>query len=341
MGLKLYFCRLYILFIMYNVAVIAGGDSGEYEVSLRTADNIFNQLDSKLFNPYLVHFRGTDWSYTDAKGTKYAIDKNDFSLNIDGKKITFDVAFIAIHGTPGENGKLQSYFEMLKQPYTGCGSFCSALTFNKYFCNVAADALGIPISPSLHFYRNDEIDAERIEKVCGYPCFVKSCNSGSSVGVTKVHGREELDKAVEEAFKYDSQLMVEKYVRGREFTCGVTSVYGDVRVLAITEVVATNEFYDYDAKYSAVGHKLITPAELPKKAEEAIRRYSTRLFHHLECKGVVRFDFIVSEDDGVAYFLEVNTIPGQTALSIVPEQVRFNNLDLKEFYTKMVMEALQ
>lgn len=326
---------------MYNVAVIAGGDSGEYEVSLRTADNIFNQLDSKLFNPYLVHFRGTDWSYTDAKGTKYAIDKNDFSLNIDGKKITFDVAFIAIHGTPGENGKLQSYFEMLKQPYTGCGSFCSALTFNKYFCNVAADALGIPISPSLHFYRNDEIDAERIEKVCGYPCFVKSCNSGSSVGVTKVHGREELDKAVEEAFKYDSQLMVEKYVRGREFTCGVTSVYGDVRVLAITEVVATNEFYDYDAKYSAVGHKLITPAELPQKAEEAIRRYSTRLFHHLECKGVVRFDFIVSEDDGVAYFLEVNTIPGQTALSIVPEQVRFNNLDLKEFYTKMVMEALQ
>lgn len=326
---------------MYNVAVIAGGDSGEYEVSLRTADNIFNQLDSKLFNPYLVHFRGTDWSYTDAKGTKYAIDKNDFSLNIDGKKITFDVAFIAIHGTPGENGKLQSYFEMLKQPYTGCGSFCSALTFNKYFCNVAADALGIPISPSLHFYRNDEIDAERIKKVCGYPCFVKSCNSGSSVGVTKVHGREELDKAVEEAFKYDSQLMVEKYVRGREFTCGVTSVYGDVRVLAITEVVATNEFYDYDAKYSAVGHKLITPAELPKKAEEAIRRYSTRLFHHLECKGVVRFDFIVSEDDGVAYFLEVNTIPGQTALSIVPEQVRFNNLDLKEFYTKMVMEALQ
>lgn len=325
----------------YNVAVIAGGDSGEYEVSLRTADNIFNQLDNELFNPYLIHFKGTDWSYTDEKGNKYAIDKNDFSLNIDGKKITFDVAFIAIHGTPGENGKLQSYFEMLKQPYTGCGSFCSALTFNKYYCNVSAAALGIPVSPSLHFYRNDEIDIERVERVCGYPCFVKSCNSGSSVGVTKVHKREELETACEEAFKYDNQLMVEKFVRGHEYTCGVTSVYGDVRVLAVTEVVATNEFYDYDAKYSAVGHKLITPAIISKTAEEAIRRYSTRLFHHLDCKGVVRFDFIVSEDDGEAYFLEVNTIPGQTALSIVPEQVRFNNLDLKEFYTKMVMEALQ
>ena len=325
---------------MYNVAVIAGGDSGEYEVSLKTADNIFNQLDKSLFNPYLIHFRGTEWTYRDAEGCTYSIDKNDFSITIGDHKIKFDVAFIAIHGTPGENGKLQSYFEMLKQPYTGCGSFCSALTFNKYYCNTSAASLGIPVSPSLHFYLTDEIDTERIERVCGYPCFVKSCNSGSSVGVTKVHSRDELANACEEAFKYDNQLMVEKFVRGREFTCGVTSVYGDVRVLAVTEVVASNEFYDYNAKYSAVGHKLITPATLPQKAEEAIRRYSTRMFHHFDCKGVVRFDFILSEDDDIPYFLEVNTIPGQTAMSIVPGQVVYNKLDLKEFYTKMVMEAL-
>jgi len=325
---------------MYNVAIIAGGDSGEYEISLKTADNIFNQLDRNLFNPYLIHFKGADWSYTDAEGNRYQIDKNDFSLTIKEQKIRFDVAFIAIHGTPGENGKLQGYFEMIQQPYTGCGCFSSALTFNKYYCNLAVANLNIPISPSLHFYNTDAIDYEQIENVCGYPCFVKSCNSGSSVGVTKVHNREELDGAFAEAFKYDNQLMVEKFVRGRELTCGVTSVYGDIRTLAVTEVVASNEFYDYDAKYTAVGHKLLTPAALTEEETQRISQYAEKIFHHLDCKGVVRVDFILSADDGVAYFLEVNTIPGQTAMSIVPGQVTYNNLDIKEFYTKMVLEAL-
>lgn len=326
---------------MYNVAIIAGGDSGEYEISLKTADNIFNQLDRSLFVPYLVHFKGADWSYTAEDGSVYQIDKNDFSLTVEGRKVRFDVAFIAIHGTPGENGKLQSYFEMIQQPYTGCGSFSSALTFNKYYCNLAVKDLGIPISPSLHFYNTDPIDYEQIEVVCGYPCFVKSCNSGSSVGVTKVHDRGELADAFAEAFKYDNQLMVEKFVRGRELTCGVTSAYGEVRTLAVTEVVASNEFYDYDAKYTAVGHKLLTPAALSEEETDRISRYAQTIFHHLDCKGVVRVDFILSADDGVAYFLEVNTIPGQTAMSIVPGQVVYNNLDIKEFYTNIVMEALK
>lgn len=325
---------------MYNVAIIAGGDSGEYEISLKTADNIFNQLDRNLFNPYLIHFKGSDWSYTDSEGNRYQIDKNDFSLTIKGQNIKFDVAFIAIHGTPGENGKLQGYFEMIQQPYTGCGCFSSALTFNKYYCNLAVADLDIPISPSLHFYNTDPVDYEQIETVCGYPCFVKSCNSGSSVGVTKVHNREELDGAFAEAFKYDNQLMVEKFVRGRELTCGVTSVYGDIRTLAVTEVVASNEFYDYDAKYTDVGHKLLTPASLTEEETKRISQYAEKIFHHLDCKGVVRVDFILSADDGVAYFLEVNTIPGQTAMSIVPGQVTYSNLDIKEFYSKMVLEAL-
>lgn len=325
---------------MYNVAIIAGGDSGEYEISLKTADNIFNQLDRNLFKPYLIHFKGSDWSYTDAEGNRYQIDKNDFSLTVKDQKIKFDVAFIAIHGTPGENGKLQGYFEMIQQPYTGCGCFSSALTFNKYYCNLAVADLDIPISPSLHFYNTDPVDYEQIETVCGYPCFVKSCNSGSSVGVTKVHNREELDGAFAEAFKYDNQLMVEKFVRGRELTCGVTSVYGDIRTLAVTEVVASNEFYDYDAKYTDVGHKLLTPAAITEEETKRISQYAEKIFHHLDCKGVVRVDFILSADDGVAYFLEVNTIPGQTAMSIVPGQVTYSNLDIKEFYSKMVLEAL-
>ena len=326
---------------MYNVAVIAGGDSGEYEISLKTADNIMHQLDNEKFNSYLIHFKGADWSYTDPEGNKCPIDKNDFTLTVKGNTIKFDVAFIAIHGTPGENGKLQSYFEMIRQPYTGCNSFSSALTFNKYFCNQAVANIGLPISPSLHFYNTEEVDYEQIEKVCGYPCFVKSCNSGSSVGVTKVHSREELAGAFVEAFKYDNQLMVEKFVRGRELTCGVTSVYGDIRVLAVTEVVATNEFYDYDAKYTAVGHKLLTPAAISAEAEQTVRKYAQMIFKQLDCRGVVRVDFILSEDDGIPYFLEVNTIPGQTALSIVPEQVKYNGFDIQDFYTRMVMEALK
>ena len=326
---------------MYNIALIAGGDSGEYEISLKTADNIFNQLDRNLFNPYLIHFKGADWHYTDADERVWQVDKNDFTLALPDGKVTFDAAFIAIHGTPGENGRLQAYFELVGLPYTGCGVFCSALTFNKYYCNLAVADLGIPISPSLHFYVNDPIDFERIEAVCGYPCFVKACNSGSSVGVTKVHNREELTGAFAEAFKYDNQLMVEKFVRGREFTCGVTSVYGKVQVLAVTEVVASNEFYDYNAKYTAVGHKLITPAVIDDDKTALMSDYAARIFRNLDCHGVVRVDFILSETDGIPYFLEVNTIPGQTAMSIVPGQVEYNKLDIKEFYTKMVMEAFE
>lgn len=326
---------------MYNIALIAGGDSGEYEVSLRTADNIFQMMDKGMFKPYLIHFKGSEWTWKDDDGTLYSIDKNDFSLMVKGEKISFDVAFIAIHGTPGENGKLQGYLEMLGIPYTGCGSFSSGLTFNKYYCNLAVSALGIPISPSLHYYRTDVIDHQQIEEICGYPCFVKSCNSGSSVGVTKVHNASELEQAFEEAFKYDNQLMVEKFVRGREMTCGVTAVYGAVQLLAVTEVVATNEFYDYDAKYSAVGHKLLTPADIKPEEKAVLEEYSKKIFHHLDCKGVVRIDFILSEDDGIPYFLEINTIPGQTALSIIPEQVRYNQLDLTDFYTRLILEAIQ
>ena len=292
---------------MYHIALIAGGDSGEYEVSLRTADNIFQMLDKNLFKPYLIHFKGSEWTWKGADGRLYPIDKNDFSLMVEGEKITFDIVFIAIHGTPGENGKLQSYLEMLGLPYTGCGSFCSTLTFNKYYCNLAVAALGIPIAPSLHFYRTDPVDYAQIEAVCGYPCFVKSCNSGSSVGVTKVHSKEELAGAFAEAFKYDNQLMVEKFVRGREMTCGVTSVYGSVQTLAVTEVVASNEFYDYDAKYSAVGHKLLTPAAIRPEDEALLRKYSECIFHNLDCKGVVRVDFIISEDDGKPYVIYGNT----------------------------------
>ena len=326
---------------MYKIAVVAGGDSGEYEVSLKTADNVFQQLDKTLFEPYMILFKGTDWHYETPDGQLIQIDKNDFSLTLDGRKILFDAVFIAIHGTPGENGKLQSYFEMIKMPYVGCRSFPSALTFNKFYCNLAVKQLGVPIAPSLHFYAGDPMDIERIEEVCGYPCFVKSCNSGSSVGVTKVHGREELKTAFEEALKYDNQLIVEKMIHGRELACGVTAVYGDVKMLAITEIVAHNEFYDYDAKYTDVGHSLITPADIAPDMQVLVKQYAELVFRQLDCKGIVRVDFILDEEAKTPYFLEVNTIPGQTAMSIIPAQVKSQGLDVREFYTKLVLEAMR
>ncbi len=324
---------------MKNIAILAGGNSGEYEVSLKTGENIMNQMDRKLFNPYFIHVKGTEWTYCDEQKHQYFIDKNDFSLTLNGQKIIFDVVFIAIHGNPGENGKFQGYFDMLDIPYTGCDCFCSALTFNKYFCNAVLREIGIPVSPSLHFYRNDVIDEAAVESVCGFPCFVKPCNSGSSVGVTKVQNADQMRAAIAEAFKYDDQLMIEKLISGQELACGVATVDGQLRALAVTEITSKNEFYDYQSKYTDGLHDLITPARLSKENYDLVMKYSEKVYHHLNCKGVVRVDFIITPE-GTPYFLEINTIPGQTAMSIIPNQVKYNKIDLKDFYTGVVLDAL-
>jgi D-alanine-D-alanine ligase len=324
---------------MKNVAVITGGNSGEYEISLKTAHNICEIIDKQRYTPYLIHLKGRDWTYTEAEKC-YAIDKNDFSLTLPIGKISFDVVFIAIHGNPGEDGKIQGYFDMMQIPYTGCNCLCSALTFNKFFCNLVVSQLGVPISPSLHFFKNDDRDMNltAIEMICGYPCFVKPCNSGSSVGVTKVHQEEELKAAIDEAFRVDDQLMIEKFIQGREVTCGVAVVDGEVTALAVTEVVAKKEFYDYEAKYSDAGHELITPAVIDPKIEALVKRYSELIFRKLGCRGVVRIDFIVTPD-GKPIFLEINTIPGQTSLSIVPGQVKYRGISLQDFYSALIEEA--
>jgi D-alanine-D-alanine ligase len=324
---------------MKNIAILAGGNSGEYEISLKTAQNICSILDKTLFAPYFIHVKGTEWSYTDAAGHIFLVDKNDFTLTLPTGKVHFDVAFIAIHGNPGEDGKMQGYFDMLQIPYTGCDCFCSALTFNKYFCNVVVAHLGVPVAPSIHFYRNSPIDLSQIEAVCGYPCFVKPCNSGSSVGVTKVHEQNELQIALTEAFHHDNQLMVEQFINGREMTCGVAKVRGRVQALAVTEVIAKNEFYDYQAKYTDVGHELITPADITPATEAAIKRYSELIYEKLGCRGVVRIDFMVTPDE-TPFFLEINTIPGQTALSIIPCQVKYLGIELQTFYRELIEEGV-
>ncbi|MEG2069909.1 MAG: ATP-grasp domain-containing protein, partial [Bacteroidales bacterium] len=191
-----------------------------------------------------------------------------------------------------------------------------------------------------HYYKNDEIQYANIAKICGFPCFVKPCNSGSSVGVTKVHTESELKMAIEEAFKYDRQLMIEKFTKGRELTCGVAVVNGKIQALAVTEITSSNEFYDYQSKYTDGMHNLITPADIPAKSEALIKEYSERIFHQLGCKGVIRVDFIMTAE-GIPYFLEVNTVPGQTAMSIIPCQVTSLNIPLNSFYSNLIEEALK
>jgi D-alanine-D-alanine ligase len=324
---------------MKKVALLAGGNSGEYEISLKTAANIKNQLDIAQFDVYLIVVQKNNWVYTHETGERFYVNKDDFSLTVYKKHIVFDVAFIAIHGDPGENGKLQGYFEMLQIPYTGCNSFCAALTFNKYFCNIAVKNCGVPISPSLHFYKNDTIQYDEVIACCGLPCFVKPCNSGSSVGVTKAHDAEELRAAVALAFEVDEQLMIERFIPGRELTCGVATWQGKMQALAVTEIKSKKEYYDFEAKYTPGFLEMVTPAEIDKSIEQKVKKYSEIIYKKLGCSGVVRIDFILSAENEPV-FLEINTIPGQTAMSIIPKQLAYNNIPLGAFYSQLILECL-
>lgn len=325
---------------MKKIALFAGGNSGEYEISIQTAQNIYNLLDKNIFDTYFIYVKGKEWFYLNERNEKFLIDKNDFSLPLPNGKLFFDAVFIAIHGTPGENGLLQGYFEMMEIPYTGCDCFCSALTFNKFFCNVVAEKLGVPISKALHFYDNDPINLQQIVDVCGLPCFVKPCNSGSSIGVTKAHNTKELQEAIDMAFQVDNQIMVEKFVPGRELTCGVATINGKPKALAITEILSKKEFYDFEAKYTEGFLEKVTPAQINKNIEETIKHYSEKLYQGLGCKGVIRFDFIVTEKEE-PFLLEINTIPGQTAMSLIPKQVKMNNIELSDFYAGLIYEILE
>ncbi|PKP21095.1 MAG: D-alanine--D-alanine ligase [Bacteroidetes bacterium HGW-Bacteroidetes-19] len=324
---------------MITVAIFAGGNSGEHEISLKTGHNIQEMLDKTIFDTYFIVVKGVNWSFTNQNGEVFLINKDSFTLATEQKIVHFDVVFNAIHGDPGENGKLQSYFEMMNIPYTGCDSFCSALTFNKYFCNIAVEKFGVPIAPSVHFFKDEKIDFDQIIATCGLPCFVKPCNSGSSVGVNKAHNLEELKDFINIAFDIDDQIIIEQFIPGRELTCGVAKLKGDVKALAVSEILSSKEFYDFEAKYTPGFLEVVTPAKIDLDLENIIKQYSELIFKRFGCKGVVRVDFIVTSDN-IPYFLEVNTIPGQTAVSLVPRQIKYNNIDLQEFYGALVFEAI-
>ena len=319
-----------------NIAVVTGGNSGEYEISLRSGTNIANSLDKSQYNVYLIHLHKRDWTYKDEKGEIHAVDKNDFSLFIKGEKIRFHCVFIAIHGNPGEDGKLQGYFEMMEIPYIGCNVMVSSLTFNKNYCNRVVASYGVKIAPSVHLFKNERIDEAAIVKEIGLPCFVKPCNSGSSVGMSKVNQISELKTALTLAFEHDNQILIERFIPGREITCGVMKIEEKIQSLAITEVISKKEYFDFEAKYNPALADEITPAQIPQEIEQQCKQTSEKIYAFLDCKGIVRIDYIYNEEG--LFFIEINTIPGQTNESIIPKQIRCVGLDFGDLCTRLICE---
>jgi len=319
-----------------TIAIVAGGDSPEFKISVKSASEVAKAL-SGMYKVYIIMIRGTEWYWEDEKGRNHKIDKNDFTLVVDDLHIRFDAVFIAIHGTPGENGLLQGYFDMMHMPYTSCGAFCSALTFNKQACKWFLREYGIPMADSVLIRKEEKLDPVAIVKQTGIPCFVKPNDSGSSFGVTKVKKKEELLPAIVTAFRESDEVMIEACMNGREVACGIAETKSKTYVLPVTEIISKNEFFDYEAKYTSGKSDEVTPAELPASVTNEIQRLSLRIYDLLRCKGIVRVDFIVIKEK--PYFLEINTVPGMTGESLVPKQAKAARIPLDEFYS-MVIEDL-
>lgn len=324
-----------------NVALLAGGYSGENVISVKTAATIEKHIDAAKYNVYKIIINRDEWIYKSADES-VAVDKNDFSICLDSGKITFDVVFIAIHGTPGEDGKLQGYFDMLKLPYTSSGMISSALTFNKSYCNKVVAAFNlVNVAKSVHLFRENSYDAKTILGQLKLPVFVKPNEGGSSIGMSKVTEAAELEEAIEKAFKEDSQVLVEEFVKGTEVTCGVYKAGGKITVLPLTQVSSKEgKFFDFESKYTAGKAIELTPAPIDEASEAGIRTAAPQLYEALNCRGVVRIDFILEENTGNLFFLEVNTMPGQSETSIVPQQVRAAGMNLDSFYDILLTEAL-
>ncbi len=271
-------------------------------------------------------------------GKKRLLNKADFSLTLENKTIYFDAVFNAIHGNPGENGRLPAYFDLLEIPYTSCGVDASVLSFNKYYCNHFVDSFGIKTAQSFSFTKDDNIDIKKVVETLGLPVFVKPSSSGSSVGVSKVKKADDLPKAIAEAFRYDNRIIVEEAIVGREIACGLLKYKNELLVFPLTEIVSENDFFDYEAKYHGKSDE-ITPAPIEEYIANDIKALSSFLFRKTDCRGFVRFDFILTDED--IYFLELNSIPGISAASIIPQQAQAFGLTMNDFFEMIVEEALE
>ena len=330
-----------------HIAIIAGGDSSEYEVSLRSAKGIYSFIDKDRYDVTVVRLHGLEWmamanvdvANDDLTGPGIPIDRNDFSFTLNSKKTVFDFAYITIHGTPGENGILQGYLDMLHIPYSCCGVLAAALTFNKYACNHYLSYFGFHIANSMMLRAGQKLpNAPKIAETLGLPCFIKSNVGGSSFGCTKVKTVEEVYPAIERAFQEGNEVICESYMKGTEVTCGVYKTKNKAVAFPITEVVTHNEFFDYDAKYKGEVDE-ITPARIPDAMRDKIQSETLRLYDIIGAQGIIRVDWIITEGEKIN-LLEVNTTPGMTATSFIPQQVRAAGLDIKEVLTDIIENKL-
>lgn len=321
-----------------KIALITGGYSGEAVISYKSANNIEKNLDTDKWEAYKIDINPQGWNYLAAGGEKLPVDKNDFSITIAGQKIKFDAVLVGLHGTPGEDGKLQGYFDTLGIPYTSCDTATSALTFNKRYTVAVAAFAGIHVAKSVHLFKHIPVTPESILATLKLPVFVKPNNGGSSIGMSKVKEPEALQAALDKAFAEDDQVLVEEFIKGRELTIGVFKSKGEIIALPITEILAKNEFFDYEAKYEGASEE-ITPADCDESIAEKIRAAAKKVYAVFNCNGLVRIDFIYDEASGNPFMLEINTVPGQSEASIVPQQVVAMGWTLKEFYSALIEEC--
>lgn len=317
-----------------NIAIVAGGDSSEIVISLKSAEGIYSFLDKNKYNVYIALLKGGEWVVKLLNGEQAPINKNDFSFCEKGEIKRFDFAYITIHGTPGEDGRLQGYFDMIGMPYSSCGMFVSALTFNKFACNHYLKGFGVNIAESIHLFKGQSVTDDEVVDRLGLPVFVKPNDGGSSFGVTKVKNVSDIQPAIAKAFSEGKEVVLESFIEGTEVTCGCYKTSDKEVVFPVTEVVTDNEFFDFDAKYNGQVQE-ITPARISAELTEKVQRETLRIYDILGAKGLIRVDYIITVE-GIPMLLEINTTPGMTVTSFIPQQVRAAGLDIKEVMTDII-----
>lgn len=320
-----------------NIAIIMGGYSSEYQISLKSGQVVFDTLTAIDYACYRIHIFKDKWVYVDASDKEFPVDKNDFSIRLNGSKITFDCVFNAIHGSPGEDGFMQAYFNLLQIPQTSCDMYQAALTFNKRDCLSVLKPYGIKMATSYYLNLGDPIDEEAIIKTVGLPCFVKANKAGSSFGITKVKKKSDLQEAINTAFKEDDEIIIESFLEGTEVSVGVISYKGETTVLPITEIVSENDFFDYEAKYLGKSQE-ITPARISEDYENKVRETAKNIYNILKLSGFSRSEFIFKNDE--PYLLEINTVPGLTRESILPQQAAAAGISLSDLFENAINEAM-
>ncbi len=320
-----------------NIAILMGGYSSEYKISLKSGAVVYKNLDKQLYNCYSIHIFKNKWVYVAENGTETPVNKDNFSITINGDIILFDCAFNAIHGSPGEDGYMQAYLELLNIPQTSCGFYQAALTFNKRDCLAAVKPYGIKTAESFYVNQGDSIDSDAIIAKVGLPCFVKANRAGSSFGISKVYKKEELKKALEISFKEDDEIIIESFLDGTEVSVGVINYKGKTKLIGITEIISENDFFDYEAKYLGKSQE-ITPARISPEYEKKIKALAIKVYDVLKLDGFSRSEYIFKDDE--PHLLEVNTVPGLTEESLLPQQASYSGISLPDLFDNAIQQAL-